>query len=254
MPTFNVLITGARAGIGNGLLKSYTARPNTIVIAAIRNEPDSDLAQQMIKEAGQLGEGSSIIAVKYDAAQENSAQQMMNSLRTYHPEIQHLDLVCANAGLATHWGPCTTVTIKDLQEHYQVNTIAPISLYQETRNLLLASPGTPKYFYISSLVGSVQFGPTTDFDVPAYGTSKAAGNWFARKANFEEDRIVVAPVSPGWVLTAMGRYGAEKMQQGMPPLTIEMSATSLVNIFDGATKASTKEGPFLDVAGDNLPW
>lgn len=176
MPTFNILITGTKAGIGNGLLAGYAARPNTCVVAAIRDEPDSEVAKSMITNIKTLGEGSSIIAVKYDAALEDSAQNLVQLLRENYPSITHLDYVIANAGIATHWQSCTEVTPEQLKHHYAVNTIGPITLYQATRELLLAAPAAPKFFVVSSAVGSVQNGPGIGFHLPAYGTSKAAVN------------------------------------------------------------------------------
>ena len=81
--------------------------------------------------------------------------------------------------------------------------MGPLLLYQATRDLLLAANSEPKFFFVSSVLGSVTKEPHIPFTMVAYGMSKAAGNYFARKANLERDRIIVVPVHPGWVQTAM---------------------------------------------------
>lgn len=250
--TTNILITGTKAGVGNGLLAAYATRLNTTVIAAIRDARDSDTAKTMVQAVKNIAEGSSIIPVRYDAAQQTSAQDLISYLHNNHPNIQHLDLVIANAGIATHWESCTEVTAERLKEHYTVNTIGPILLYQATRDLLLASQN-PKLFVISSVVGSVQVGPSVGFQLPAYGTSKAAINWFARKANLEEEKIVLAAVSPGWVQTEMGDRAAVFLKQEAAPMTLEQSVTGLMKIFDGTGKKESK-GLFLHAPGEPLAW
>lgn len=253
MSTFNVLITGTKAGIGNGLLAAYVARPDTLVIAAIRDEPDSEIAKNMIKNISHIGQGSSIVAARYDAAKEDAAQQLVDFLRHNHPGIKHLDCVVANAGIATNWEPCASVTAKDLRDVFAVNTLGPIMLYQATRDLLLASEGRPKYFVISSVVGSVQLGPTIGFELPSYGVSKAGINWFMRKANGQEDRLVVAAVSPGWVQSDMGQRAADYLNQESAPTTLEEGISALLKIFDNTGKAEST-GLFLHPGTAGIPW
>lgn len=262
MATFNILITGTKAGIGHGLLAAYASRPNTLIIAAIRDAPDSEKAQAMVSSVTNIGNGTLIIPVKYDASLPTSATDIIESLPDSHPEITHLDLVIANAGIATHWGPCTSVTAEDLVLHYQINTIGPIILYQATRDLLSASPNTPKFFVVSSVVGSLGLGWSIGFDLPAYGTSKAAVNWFTRKANLEEKKIVVAPVNPGFVSTEMGNRAAGflGMPEGKAPMTMDQCVTGLLGLFERIGKDDCKDG-FFNVSPENsagpgvlVPW
>lgn len=250
--TTNVLITGTKAGIGQGLMAAYAARPNTTIIAAIRDAPDSEAGKAMVRSVTKLAEGSSIIPVQYDAAQDTAALDIITYIQNNHPDIKHLDLVVANAGIATHWEACTEVTAERLKHHYAVNTIAPILLYQATRDLMLASP-KPKFFVISSVMGSVSIGPGVGFQLPAYGTSKAAINWFTRKANYDEPKILVAPVSPGWVQTDMGNRAASLLKRDAAEMTLEDAIIGLERIFDTTEKEESK-GLFLHVPGKCLAW
>lgn len=260
MSTFNVLITGTKAGIGHGLLAAYASRPNTTVIAAIRDVPDSNVAQAMVSSITNIANGSRIIPVKYNAALPESASDMIESLRISYPQITQLDLVLANAGIGTYWGPCAAVTAEDLALHYQVNTVGPVMLYQAARDLLSAAPNTPKFFVISSVVGSLGIGWNIGFELPAYGISKAAVNWFTRRANLEEKRIVVAPVNPGFVSTEMGDRAAAHLgrPEGKAPMTMDQCVKGLLGLFERIGKDDCKEG-FFNVSLDNpagvlVPW
>ena len=257
MSTTNILITGTKAGIGQGLVKALVARPNTTIIAAIRDAPTSPKAKAMVDSVTTFGKDSRIIPVEYDAASPTAAQDMIKSLESSHPEIKHLDLVVANAGIATQWGPTYAVTAKEVQDHLAVNTAGPVFLYQATRNLLLASKGTPKFFLMSTVIGSITAGPSIPFQTVLYGMSKAAGNYFTVKANLEEDRLVIVPVHPGWVQTDMGNIAATNLGMDSPPMTLDQSVEGLVKIFDSATKETG--GTFQSVSEQKdgskvLPW
>ncbi|KAJ9657945.1 hypothetical protein H2198_004029 [Neophaeococcomyces mojaviensis] len=251
MSTYNILITGTKAGIGHGLLSAFASRPNTTIIAAIRDAPDSDKAKAMIAAVPTIAENTHIIPVQYDASTK-SAHEVVASLATAQPKVTHLDLVIANAAVATQWGPTYSVTAEELTTHLNVNTIAPILLYQATRDLLLASPNTPKFILISTVIGSIEMTPTIPFQTVVYGLTKAAGNYFTRKANSEEDKIVIVSVHPGWVQTDMGNRAASKLGMDAAPLSMEESVKGLVEIFDKADK--TMGGTFQQVGGEPLPW
>lgn len=251
-PTF-VLITGTKAGIGQGLLAAFIARPNTTVIAAIRDSPTSNKAKRMVATITDIGRGSRIIPAQYDAGQQSSAQELVERLKNSE-NITHLDTVIANAGIASHWGDTKDVQAEEVLTHFKVNTMGPLLLYQATRDLLLAAKGEPKFFLISSVLGSVTKGPYIPFKMVAYGMSKAAGNYFARKTNVEEDRIVVVPVHPGWVQTAMGDGPAVKLGLESAPMTIEFSVQRLMRLFDSTDKEASKNGFLcIDDEGDS-PW
>lgn len=67
----NVLITGAKSGMGRSLLTAYASRPNTIVIAAIRHDPASAKAKELASSVTNIGKGSRETVVPCDAAAQN---------------------------------------------------------------------------------------------------------------------------------------------------------------------------------------
>ena len=193
-----VLITGSKTGIGKGLLSSYALRPNTVAIAAIRDGPDSEAAKALTSLP--VGPGSKILVAKYDASSKTAGVELVNFLQARH-DTSSLDIVVANAGILKHYGLAREASAETITEHFDINTLAPILLYSATSGLLNASKQTPKFFIISSNIGSNGLQDSYPMPMIAYGMSKAAVNWAASRIHREEDRVVVIAVQPGWVQT-----------------------------------------------------
>jgi norsolorinic acid ketoreductase len=236
-----VLITGFKSGIGKGLLEAYASRPNTTAIAAIRDGPDSPASKEPTSLS--TGKGSKIIVLKYDAASPAAASEIVALLSSEH-SVDHLNVVIANAGILKHFGPATEASQEMLLEHLQINTLAPISLYQATHALLTAA-STPK---ISSNLGSIGSMSSLPLPMLAYGMSKAAVNYAAVKFHNEDAKIVVVPVQPGWVQTNMGQRAADFAGVAQVPTTVGESVQGLMGVLDMATKGETS-GTFLDFEG-----
>lgn len=244
-----ILVTGSKSGIGKGLLATYAARPNTTAIAAIRDGPNSDAAKELTSLP--VGKGSKIIVLKYDAGSNSAASEMTSILKSEH-NIDHLDVVVANAGVLKHFGPATEASVETLTEHIQINTLAPIFLYQATHALLTAS-SEPKFFIISSNLGSIGDMKQLPLPMLAYGMSKAAVNYAAVKFHNEDSKITVVPVQPGWVQTNMGQRAADFAGVAQVPVTIKDSVAGLIKVFDSATKSETS-GTFPTFDGGVVSW
>lgn len=244
-----VLITCSKSGIGKSLLASYASRDNTTAIAAIRDGPDSPAAQALTSLP--IGTNSKILVLKYDASSPSAASEMVSLLKSSH-NISHLDVVIANAGILKHFGPATDASTETLLEHLQINTLAPISLYQATHALLTVS-AAPKFFIISSNLGSIGDMDQLPLPMLAYGMSKAAVNYAAVKFHNEDSKIVVVPVQPGWVQTDMGQRAADFAGVAQVPVTIEESVKGLMKVFDGATKCEIS-GTFPTFDGGIVSW
>ena len=195
-----VLITGSKSGIGKGLLSIYASRPNTLAIAAIRDEPDSEVAKTLTSLP--VGAGSRIVVAKYDASSRTAAVELVNYVKSTQ-NVSSLDVVIANAGILKHFGPAKKASAETISEHFEINSLAPILLYQATQELLNASKQTPKFFFISSSIGSNSLQDHYPLPVLAYGISKTALNWAASRIHREEDRLVIVAMQPGWVQTGM---------------------------------------------------
>lgn len=247
-----VLITGAKSGIGRGLLSAYAARPKTRVIAAIRDGPNS--AANVDLRSILTGEGSEIIIAAYDASAPAAASDLVTSLQNEH-QIDVLDVVIANAGILKHFGLAANVKPEEMQEHFTINTLGPILLYRSTAPLLNRSKVTPKFFIISSNIGSNGLMDNYPMPMLAYGLSKAAVNFAASRIHREEKNMIVVPAQPGWVQTAMGEKAASLvgMDPSEVPVTLEESVGGLMKLFDSATKEKYS-GKFWDQNGKQMPW
>lgn len=247
-----VLITGAKSGIGKGLLSLYATRNDTTVIAAIRDGSDSNAAKSL--KSIPTGHGSKVIVAKYDASSPTGGTDLASELRQDH-SINHIDVVIACAGIMKQYGPGKTAKPEEVMEHFQINSLGPLLLYQGTADLLNASKQTPKIFIISAELGSNALIDKYPLSMIVYGTSKAAVNYIANKLHTEEERIVVVPVQPGWVQTAIGEKAAgfAGMQASDVPVTIEQSVNGLIAVFDKADKANYS-GKFWDQNGEVVPW
>lgn len=179
-------------GLGRGFVEDYLSRPNHTVIAAVRN-----VEHATTKSLTSLpkGAGSSIIIVKLDSASNEDAAAAIKELETVHG-IDKLDIVIANAGIAKVFPTASKVKADDLLEHFQVNAIAVVYLFQAVLHLLEKAPN-PKYIAISSSASTM--GNMKDVLVPnaAYGTSKAALNYLMCKIHFEHPNIIAIPMCPG---------------------------------------------------------
>ena len=204
-----VLVTGSKSGIGKAILSTYASRPNHIVIAAIRSGTSNAAASDLTSLP--VGKDSRVIVAAYDASSTSSAKQLLWELQSKH-RITYLTTVVANAGILSHFGPAATTPVESINEHFVVNTLGPILLYQATSTTLKEAPvdQTPKFFVISSSLGSnTLMADYAPMKLLPYGMSKAAVNFAISRFSYEDERIVFAALQPGWVQTDMGGKAAE---------------------------------------------
>jgi NADP-dependent 3-hydroxy acid dehydrogenase YdfG len=100
-----------------------------------------------------------------------------------------LDVVIANAGVSFGYMSSMDTPLQDVQDHFTVNVVGPLALFQATYLLIKASTSTPKFVPMSSTMGNIEKGsqmPT--FQMP-YRTSKAALNWLTAKLRSEHQDL-----------------------------------------------------------------
>ena len=185
------LITGANRGIGLGLTESLLKRPDTTVVATVRNPSSSTSAFSRIQPAS----GSKLVVVKIDSSAPADAQTAVSELQSQHG-ISKLDVVIANAGISEHYALAKETSLDETVRHNQINFIAPLALFQATLPLLERST-KPKFVGISTAIASIGKMGDIPFPATAYGSSKAALNYFLRKAHFENEKLIVYPLNPG---------------------------------------------------------
>ncbi|EAQ86205.1 hypothetical protein CHGG_07458 [Chaetomium globosum CBS 148.51] len=248
MPPLIVLITGGNRGLGQGLVKLFLAQPNYTVIAAVR-DPNHTTAQALADLP--QGAGSTLITVRYDAGSEQSATDAVSELQTKH-NIDHLDIVVANAGISKQWPLVKDVKRADIQEHVEVNVLGVVSLYQATRELLQRSTVGPRFAAIGSMAGSLREQPP----VPSgsYGPSKAMLNWYGIRINAEEEWLTAFILDPGWVQTEMGNRAAQVWGVAeAAPDNINDSTEGMFKVLTTA-KRETHGGKLVVYTGEIKDW
>ncbi|KAJ7331528.1 hypothetical protein DFH08DRAFT_708419, partial [Mycena albidolilacea] len=165
-------------------------------------------------------------------------------------------------GISNYYGPLATTPISEFHDHYSVNTVGPIVLFQAAHALLLASAThAPIFTVISSVAGSI--GGYYPLHAAAYGASKAAANFLVKVLDDEHPFLIALAIHPGWVATDMGNMGA--VASGMPhaPVGVEDSAAGILSRVDGATREKSSgrfwnfgitEGNPWDIQTDEVPW
>ncbi|WVQ81966.1 hypothetical protein IAT38_004093 [Cryptococcus sp. DSM 104549] len=211
-----VLITGANRGIGLGLAKVYLQNGWTVV-AAVRDPSKLEL------------EGK-VIPVKIDASSVTDAKEAVEELKTKH-NITHLDVVIANAGIAEGVDNVENIDVAIFDKVQATNVRGPLVLYQAVHPILKEGD---KFVVISSLIGSNS--PDHYLTYGAYGTSKTAVNFLFRNAHFEDPRLTIFTISPGFVATDMGNTGARRLGLDRAPVDVEDSAAAVVKLVDNATR------------------
>lgn len=143
--------------------------------------------------------------------------------------VNHLDVVIANAGIAGRYSTVQTMKIDDLRQFFEVNTMGSLKLFQAAYSLLKATadkkgPGTTKFVGVTSNIGSIQdVDLIVQFKSPAYGTSKAALNFFVRFAYSENEWLSAFVINPGFAQTDMGNTAARDFGMDQVSVTIKDS-------------------------------
>ncbi|RDW58431.1 hypothetical protein BP5796_12361 [Coleophoma crateriformis] len=243
-----VLITGANRGIGQGLLNVYLARPNTTVIAGVRNPAHATV--QSLKDNTPCGQGSQLIVVKIDNTSETDAKAAVDILTSKY-RITQLDIVIANAGIARYDHKAAVIPISEVVDHFKTNTIGTLVLFQAVEPLLKASAASPRFVVLSSSLGSI--GDMVVEKSTAYGSSKAALNFITKKIHEEYEYLISFPVHPGWVQTDMGNLGAHKAGLEKADVPVDESVKGLMDKIDRATRENSS-GRFVTFDDSPLAW
>ncbi|KAF7343894.1 NAD(P)-binding protein [Mycena venus] len=217
------LISGANRGIGYGLASALAARPNTIVFVGARDPA----AQTLMDLATKYPNVYPVKLTSADKADNEAAILQIEKI------AGQLDVIIADAGIASHLGPLVATPLHAFHEHFQVNTLGTVVLFQAAHTLVLASPaGAPIFAVISSALGSL--GRFLSIIATPYGMSKAA----AKMLNAELPSLIAMAIEPGWVATDMGNVGAKENNFGLSeaPVKIDDSIAGVLSRIDGATK------------------
>ncbi|KAF9477682.1 NAD(P)-binding protein [Pholiota conissans] len=240
------LITGTTRGIGLALVDQFASKdPSAVVYAGARNPygPGSTKLKHIAnKYPGR------VIIVKCVSGDKEINEALAKEIFARHGRV---DTVISNAAISNYIGKIHEAPVNEFPEHFAVNTVGAIVLFQSFYALLKASP-YPRFIPISSGGGSIGLVPSfTPLDMAPYGPSKAALNWVARKIHFENEWLVCFPLCPGGVNTDMGILDAEQVEK------LTRTPTEAASLLVDIIRASTREkdgGTFVSIEGGKHPW
>ena len=236
-------ISGANRGIGFGLAQLVAANGN-IVFGGARTPSKATALQKL------AATNPNVHVVKLEST---SASDVAAAAKTVEATTGGVDVVVANAGIANNWQKATDASVDAVYEHFRVNAVGPLLLFQALYPLLLKRE-TRKFVVVSSIAGSMTIATNIPVPLTVYGASKAAVNFITETIHKEhkEEGFTVFPIHPGMVATDMGEAAKETFGAGWNPITTEQSVEGLFKVIDGATKEQS--GKFVGYDGSELPW
>lgn len=181
------------------MVSDLLLRPSTTVIATVR-DPLNETVKSLVSLP--TGENSTLLIVPLNTAVPGAGYDSLRD-RLVAGRITHLDVVIANAGTSSGFKPMLETTGEDLKYDFEVNSIGPLELFKATWPLLAKSDADDsekkKFVLITSSVGSIGGLEEEAFPGSAYGMSKAAANWFAKKLSveFKGEGLKVGIIHPG---------------------------------------------------------
>jgi len=268
--SLSLAVSGANRGIGLGLVQQLVKRDNVLLFAGARDPTKATALNSLAEETGR------IVIVKLESTSEEDAKAAAQLVKD---KVGKLDYLIANAGacacparlepvleeLADPLGPAgislpeAVLPVRDttralVDQHYAVNAVGPLLLFQAFAPLFLAA-STPHFVAISTAIASLSL--ALPFPITAYGMSKAALNFLvvkiATEHGNEKDRLTAYAISPGFAQTDMGDAGAKAMGLDEAPVKLEDSVQGVLKVIDGATLQKSG-GKFWDYTGDELTW
>lgn len=214
--TTTYLITGANRGIGRGLAEHILSRPNTTLIALVRN-PEDETVKSLRSAAAETT--AKLIVLPYDATDHHAAENAVAIAQRDHG-IARLDVVIAHAGVLSWRGPTVETPPEEILKHVTVNIIGPLRLFRACLPLMQRGgktdieekggheKGEPpaKFIAISSAIGSTERLPQFHAaQTLPYGLSKAALNHTIRKLSVDYPDLIIELFTPGPVSTDLMR-------------------------------------------------
>ncbi len=215
------LVTGANRGIGLALTRGLLLQGHS-VIATCRQSSEA------LEESG--------ARIEFLDLQDPEAIAQFGASLAEEP----LDLVIQNAGVFLP-DRLDRLDVAGLQQHWEVNTLAPLLLTAALRPCLQRGS---KVVFLTSRMGSI--GDNSSGGYYGYRLSKAALNMVGANLSRElaPSGISVALLHPGYVRTDMTR--------GKGDVSAETAASGLLDRIEELSLASS--GRFLHASGIELPW
>jgi norsolorinic acid ketoreductase len=138
--------------------------------------------------------------VRLEGDSDTSPFDAVEELKAKH-KIVALDIVIASAGILEFYGPAERTSLQGTREHFNVNVVGTLALFQAVFPLISATidegKSTPKFVTLTSTIGSIGEMDNLPVASTAYGASKAALNYITKKIHLENPKLIAFPMNPG---------------------------------------------------------
>ncbi|KJZ71831.1 hypothetical protein HIM_08759 [Hirsutella minnesotensis 3608] len=249
MGNLTYLITGANRGLGRQFVMDLLGRPDTTVLATVR-DPGSDTARSL----GDLtaAQGSRLHVLRVDDKISEVGYGTIPA-RLGQMGVTQVDVAIANAGYTDVYNTMRATDPEEVRCCFEVNAVGPLKLLQACWPLLQQAGGG-KFVLMTSVMGSKGSLDEKYWPGLAYGMSKAAANLMAKKVSIEcrDAGLLVGIIEPGWSRTSMGQAFGDFVGEE-PPLSVEESSRRVLQQIDKLSFATT-HGKFINNQGQELPW
>ncbi len=194
----NVIITGARRGIGRVILELF-AENGANIWACCRTE-DEEFESELREIADKNGVW--ITPVYFDLSDEDSVK---SGIQQIIKEKKPIDVLVNNAGIA-FGGLFTMTSLSKLREVFQINYFAQVQIMQLILRVMMKQKSGSIINMAS--IGGIETTP----GYLAYGSSKAALIYATKTASHEVGQygIRVNAIAPGMTETDMGSYKSQE--------------------------------------------
>lgn len=206
-----VFITGASAGFGAEMARTFVSHGHRVVLAARRTDRIADLAREL---------GDSALAVTLDVTSRASIEAALSDLP---PEWKQIDVLVNNAGLALNTAPAHEVPLEDWETMIATNCQGLVTM---TRAVLpdMVARGSGLVINIGSVAGHYPY-PGGN----VYGATKAFVEQFTLnlRADLVGTGVRATNIAPGLcggtefsnVRFKGDAAAAAKVYEGTQPLT-----------------------------------
>lgn len=235
------VITGARSGIGLGMVRLLIEDPANIVVALIR-DLNGDIVDLQAIESRTNGR---IHILECDVSSESHVSQLAAKIASVLGSGCSIDYLINNAAtLHSRHENSLNMTAEVLHSHISTNTLGPARTLQELLPLL-----TPGAVVANISSGIASLAMLTEGRINAeftpYSISKTALNMLTvQQAKNLQGRFIVVCIDPGHA----------KTKAGGPTATLEIkeSAHGVLKVLSSLKPRDN--GKFLLYDGSELPW
>ncbi|PRP80298.1 brain chitinase and chia [Planoprotostelium fungivorum] len=241
------LVSGANRGIGFSLVQNLVTRPNVVVYAGARDPYKATELQKL------AAEHQNLYIVKLTSG---SIEEAKDAAAVIEKRSGGLDYVIANAGIGNSGHRLKDVPVEDINEHFQVNVVGVLVLFQAVLPLLLKRPTRVFEAIGSSVASNANAHQLKDIKNGSYSLSKAALNYLVKRISVEhaDEGLIAFTVHPGLVETDLTRELLalpEVASWRSSAIKPDASAIAVLAITDRANKETN--GKYLNVDGTELP-